>query len=201
MSGYFFRTSYIILFLFAVTFKSSAQQLKFLIPDAAITQFAGSIGYVSVGAGYDLFKNKRGNLDFNYGYVPKSKGGELHSLTVKFAYRPFEVKIKDWAKFYPFNPGFFATYTFHKDLSFRFSTDDYPKGYYFWSEALRPHLSFSNEIEFDTKKILKGSKIKAISVYSEFNTNEYYLINYFQNMKELSISDIFLLGIGVRVKF
>lgn len=201
MNGYLFKSTVVVLFFMAGTLKVSAQNLNFLIPDAAIIQHAGSIGYFSAGAGYDLFKNKRGNLDFNYGYVPASKGGELNIATIKFAYRPYEIRLKKWAKIYPLNPGFFASYTFHKDLSLSFSTKQYPKGYYFWSEALRPHLSFSNEIEFDGNKIWKGSKIKAVSLYSEFNTNDYYVINYFQNTSTLDITDIFQIGVGMRVKF
>lgn len=198
---YFFRSFSIFIVVSVISVNLNAQVLKFLVPDAAITQFAGSIGYFSVGAGYDIFKNKRGNLDFNYGYVPKSKGGELNILTAKFAYRPFQVNLKDWGKFYPFNPGVFVTYTFHKDLSWRFNPRQYPDNYYYWSEAFRPHISFTNELELKADKIIKGTGIKTLSIYSEFNSNDYYLINYFQNMSELSLSDIFQLGIGLRVKF
>lgn len=181
--------------------KVSAQNLKFLIPDNAIVQFAGSIGYFSVGAGYDLFKNKRGILDFNYGYVPASKGGELNIVTAKIAYRVYEIKLKEWGKFYPFIPGLFLSYTFHPELSYRFNRNRYHPDYYHWSEAMRPHLSIANEIEFNGEKLLKGSGIKAVSVYTEFNTNDYYLINYFQNTSELNLGDIFKLGIGLRLKF
>lgn len=198
---YFSRIAVIGLLLSFGALRSQAQAFKFLVPDEAIVQFAGSIGYLSAGVGYDLFKNERGNLDLNYGFVPGSKGGVLNIATVKFAYKPWMIKVKDWAKIYPVNPGVFVTYTFHEELSYRFSDDQYPKGYYYWSEAIRPHLSFSNEIEFNAEKLLKGTKIKAISVYSEFNTNDYYLINYFQNMSALTPSDIFALGIGLRVKF
>lgn len=201
MSGYFSRTVMAILLLTLTNKKAHAQSFKFLIPDEAIVQFAGSIGYVSAGVGYELFKNKRGNLDLLYGFVPGNKGGVLNIATMKFAYKPWMIKIKDWAKIYPVNPGVFVSYTFHEELSYRFSTDQYPKGYYFWSEALRPHLSISNEVELNARKLLKGSAIKAISVYSELNTNDYYLINYFQSMSALNPSDIFALGLGLRLKF
>lgn len=181
--------------------KSSAQKLKFLIPEAAITQYAGSIGYFSVGAGYEIFKNKRGYLDFNYGYVPASKGGELHTATIKLAYKPFEIKLSDWGKLYPFNPGFFLSYTFHDDLSFKFHSSEYPKGYYYWSPALRPHLSVSNEIEFSMYEIWDGLGIKKIGIYTEFNTNDFYIVNYLQNLSSLSLTDAFQLGFGIRLKF
>ncbi|RZL15020.1 MAG: hypothetical protein EOO89_15115 [Pedobacter sp.] len=198
MSVYFSRVSILLLFI-GITFNAKAQ--KFLIPEEAIVQYAGSIGYLSVGAGYELFGNKRGNLDINYGFVPESKGGALHILTAKFAYRPFVIKIGNFAKIYPFNPGIFIRYTLNNNLGFNFDTVQYPKGYYYFSEAARPHLSFSNEFQLTKGKVLKRTGLKALSIYSEFNTNDYYLINYFQNTTALSVTDIFKLGIGIRAKF
>ncbi|RYE52437.1 MAG: hypothetical protein EOP48_16495, partial [Sphingobacteriales bacterium] len=174
MNGYIFRTLSIIILMFLAGTKTMAQAFKFLIPDAAIVQHAGSVGYLSVGAGYSLFKNNRGSLDATYGFVPRSKGGELHIAALKFAYRPFEIKVKDWGRIYPLNPGFFISYTFDKALSFNFNTVQYEKGYYYWSEAARPHLSFSNEIELNARKIIGNTKIKMLSLYTEFNTNDYY---------------------------
>ncbi len=201
MNGYLSKALCLALLSMFLGTQLKAQKLNFLVPDAAVVQFAGSIGYLSAGIGYDLFKNKRGNLDFSYGFVPKSKGGELNIVTAKFNYRPFEIKVKDWGKIYPLNPGFFATYTFQRDMSFIFNRTRYAKDYYYWSEALRPHLSFSNEVELNAVKLLPGLGVKAISVYTEFNTNDYYLINYLQNTSTLSLPDVFQLGIGMRVKF
>ena len=198
MSAYFSRLSIVLVFM-GMTLQSRAQ--KFLIPDDAILQYAGSIGYLSVGAGYELFGNKRGNIDINYGYVPESKGGALHIVTAKFAYRPFVINISNWAKIYPFNPGVFIRYTFNRNLGFNFDTVQYPKGYYYFSEAARPHLSFSNEFQLTKGKTLERTGLKALSIYSEFNTNDYYLVNYFQNTKALSVTDIFKVGIGIRAKF
>jgi len=197
----FFRVPAILPLLLAFTLSSCAQSLKILIPEDAVIQHAGSIGYFSIGGGYELFKNNRGSLDFNYGYVPASKGGELHIVAAKFAYRPFEIKLRDWAKIYPLNPGFFLSYTFHNDLGIKFPTDQYPKGYYYWSEAIRPHLSLSNEFQFIDESLLKKTGLKAVTLYSEINSNDYYLINFFQNPEELSVSDVFKLGIGLRLKF
>lgn len=191
----------IILLMIGTGLNVKAQKLKFLIPDEAIVQYAGSIGYLSAGAGYDIFGNKRGNLSFHYGYVPGSKGGELHIATVKLGYKPWKINLKDWAKLYPFNPGFFATYTFHKDLGLFFPKGQYPGDYYYWSEAIRPHLSFNTELELKPPKALKNSGIRALGLYIEANTNDFYLINYLQNVSALRMYDIFQLGIGLKVKF
>lgn len=199
---YHFRFQIVfLLFLIGSGIKANAQKLKFLIPDEAIVQYAGSIGYFSVGAGYEIFGNKRGNLAFHYGYVPENKGGELNIATVKLSYKPWVVKLKEWGTLYPFNPGFFASYTFHKDLSLFFPSGQYPNDYYYWSEAIRPHLSFSTELELKLPKALTNVGVRALGLYIETNTNDFYLINYLQNMKTLTIDDIFQLGLGLRVKF
>jgi hypothetical protein len=200
LKEYFFKLQCALLLL-AISSRTSAQTFKFLVPDEALVQYAGSIGYFSGGISYELFGNKKGNLDLLYGFVPGSKGGVLHITTAKFSYKPWSIKVKDWGKIYPFNPGLFATYTFHKDLSFKFPSGQYAHDYYYWSEALRPHLSFSSEIELNANQILRTTGIRAIGLYIEANTNDYYLVNYLQNTSALKIDDIFQLGIGARLKF
>lgn len=202
MNVYIFKYPLVfVLLMVGSGLTAHGQNFKFLVPKEAIVQYAGSIGYFSAGAGYEIFGNKRGNLSFHYGYVPESKGGELHITTVKLAYKPWKVALKDWGAFYPFNPGFFASYTFHKDLEVFFPSGQYPKDYYYWSEAIRPHLSFNSEIELEAPKVFKSRGIRALGLYIEANTNDYYLINYLQNTSELNINDIFQLGLGLRVKF
>lgn len=200
------NTKYLIVALltglvFAQANPARAQFPERLIPKSALTQYAGSIGFVSAGLGYELFKNDRGSLDFMYGYVPRSKGGRLHIATAKFAYRPFEIELNDWAKLYPVNPGAFISYHFGPKFDFQWDKDTYEDGYYWWSTALRPHISLGTEVKIDTRKIAPSLNIKSLSVYSEFNTNELYLVSYYQNAGTLSVTDIFKLGFGVRVAF
>jgi hypothetical protein len=176
-----------------------AQNSKILMPKEIIFQYGGSIGFLSVGAGYQIFKNRKGTLDFHYGFVPENKGGTLHVISVKFAYKPFEIALKDWGKIYLANPGMFISYTIGEDLNLTWDQDQYPKRYYWWSPALRPHISLSNELKLNSKKVFNYSGIKTLSFYSEFNTNELYLISHFQNPGGLPLKDIIKLGFGVRI--
>lgn len=193
---------YIILFFLLIAFKADvrAQKLNFLIPDGAVLQHAGSIGYFSGGISYDLFKNKKGSLDFMYGYLPESKGGSFSTVSTKFKYRPFEINISKNLTFYPLNPGTFISYTVNKDFDLTWDRGQYPKGYYYWSEALRLHISLSNELKLNTSNS-SSNKIKSLSLYYELNTNDVYIINYVQNNTYLSITDIFKVGLGMRASF
>lgn len=190
-----------ILLLIPFSTQSSAQKLGFLIPDGVVIQHAGSIGYFSGGINYSLFKNKRGSFDLIYGYVPKSKGGNLSTINTKFAYRPFELKVNDWLIIHPLNPGAFFSYTLKKDFDLTWDRDQYPKGYYYWSEALHFHLSFGSEIKFNTMELMASKKVKALALYYELNTNDMYLINYIQSNKALSLKDAFKAGIGIKASF
>lgn len=173
----------------------------FLIPQTALVQHAGSIGYNTIGIGYNLFGNKLGSLDLTYGHVPKSKGGKLDIFAAKFAYRPINVKLGEFGVLNVINPGAFISYhpggKFHTTLD----RDQYPAGYYWWSSAVRFHLSASTELRVNTPKKWSRTGIEQISVYSEFNTNELYAVSWFINREHLPLRDIFKLGFGVKAYF
>jgi len=171
--------------------------VKAIVPDQVNLQYAGSIGYMSIGAGYNLF-NEKAALSFHYGYVPEVKGGELHITAVKFEYKPFAIRIKDKLVFHPVNPVIFASYTMGKNFGLSFDRNQYAKGYYFWSPALREHIGITSEL-----KILgdRSSKIKAISIYTEANTNDLYLISWYANRTSTPFYEIFHLGFGMRMYF
>jgi hypothetical protein len=68
-------------FLLVITGKIFAQKKGFKIkpPDHIKVQYAGGIGFISIGAGYST-KNQKLEGDLSYGYLPKSVGGiRIHS--------------------------------------------------------------------------------------------------------------------------
>ncbi|WP_051291134.1 hypothetical protein [Pedobacter glucosidilyticus] len=194
----------IIVFLLAKVATAQQDTIKtkhWLIPKSVITQYAGSIGYLSAGVGYNLNKSGNSTLDIHYGHVPASKGGSLHIVTAKFAYRPFHIKINQHITLSPLNPGFFLSYHAGSNFDSTWDDNNYPKGYYWWSTAFRPHVSLSTELSLKSEKTLKSIGIKKLSFYSEFNTNELYFVSLFQNSKYLGLHDIFKLGFGSRIYF
>lgn len=168
-----------------------------LKPDQANLQYAGSIGFVSMGAGYDLFHEKA-ELSFHLGYVPESLGGELTIVAIKFHYKPFTIKAGDKFIIQPFNPVFFPSYTLGQNFDFKFEKPQYRKGYYFWSSALRLHLGASADVKILTSP---NSKIKWIGLYAETNTNDLYLLSWFKNRTSTPFYKIFKLGYGVKMGF
>ena len=168
-----------------------------LIPDDVNLQYAGSIGFLSAGAGYDLW-NEKAALSVHVGYVPESLGGELTIVSAKFHYKPWKFKVKDKFVIYPFNPVFFPSYTLGQNFDFKFEKPQYREGYYFWSSALRIHLGASAEV-----KVLSTpeSKIKSFSIYTETNTNDLYALSWFKNRTSVPFYKMFRLGYGVKMAF
>lgn len=195
------RKGYILLFAILCFAKVNASAQKFLIPRTAMIQRAGSIGYNAFGVGYNLFGNKRGSLDLAWGYVPESKGGRQDIFAAKFAYRPLKIKLNDFGMLYVANPGVFVTHhpggKFHTTLN----KDQYPAGYYWWSSAVRFHISASTELRINTPKSLVRTGVEQMAVYGEFNTNELYAVSWFKNRDHLPFRDIFKLGFGVKAYF
>lgn len=172
--------------------------LKALKPDHVNLQYAGSIGYMSIGVGYNFF-NEKTALSLHYGFVPESKGGNLNILTTKFEYKPFNINlIKDKLVLKPINLVMFVSYTLGRNFDKKFDPNQYPDGYYFWSTAIKIHAGISSELKFIGDK---NSVIKAVSLYAESNTNDLYLISWFENRTTTPFANMFHLGYGIRLHF
>jgi hypothetical protein len=179
-----------------VTVSVQAQRSN-AIPDFGVVQYAGSIGYVSIGAGYDIFENK-GRVSLHYGHTPSGKGGPLNIVAAKFFYEPLTVNLSNRLSFQPADIGIMISYHTGRNFSTRWPSHRYPEGYYWWKTSLRFHLALESSftILFDDQ-----SFFKKITGYAEFNTNELYIVSYVTNPHALSLSDIVKIGIGTRLSF
>lgn len=177
--------------------EDSVRSYKWLVPDFAVAQYAGSIGFVSAGAGYELFKRK-GNLDLLIGYVPAFTGSKtLETVTLKFTFSPFETSISKKVTLYPLTGGVYISYTPGRHYSSTLPSW-YPDGYYWWSEAIRTNIFIGAAAKIATDRLRAGS---SLTPYFEIGTNEIKLVSYVQNLRALDLWDILHAGIGVRYRF
>jgi hypothetical protein len=165
-----------------------------LIPDELTLQHAGSIGYFSVGAGYNIFKSN-GNFRIFYGYIPEEKGGEYNIISAKLNFITSRLKISDKIELQPSNVGMFVAYHASGDLSSTWPSNRYPEGYYWWRPSTRFHLSVEQRVyhQFIDKKI------KGISYFTEFNVNELYIVSLWQNVRSLDLHEVIKLGFGLTI--
>ena len=177
----------------------SADTTTLVIPSASPyhikAQFAGGIGFLSVGVGRTFFREKL-ETDLFLGYLPESIGGDrIVTSAIKATYvpvKPVKIKALDWQ---PLRVGAQVSYTFGDDYFAREPGDKYEKGYYGFSTALHGSLLLGGQLDFS-----RVNKLNRFAVYYEFGSSMEYLISYIQNPKYLSPGKIFNLALGVRMR-
>jgi hypothetical protein len=183
--------------LVALIFAEALGQRKnWAVPDFGVIQYAGSIGVMSAGAGYDVFKS-RGRFSTHYGTIPKPMGGPLNVLAVKLLYEPVSLVVDKQTNVHPVDFGIMASYHYGHDFEERWP-EQHGKGYYWWNPALRVHLVVESSI---THEFPKDHRLNAATFYYEVNTNELYLVSYVLNMRTIRLNDILKVGAGVRIHF
>ena len=167
-----------------------------LLPDHAKLQYAGNIGWLAVGAGYQN-KSEKLEGDVFYGYVPENIGGvTIQSLTVKGIWFPFSIRTGSAMEIKPFSAGLLVQYTFGKQY-FGFDPENYPYEYYKFPTAFHGGVLVGGSL---TKKLNTGS-IRGVGLYYELVSFDTELISYINNTQTLSLTDVLSMGIGIQVNF
>lgn len=187
--------TFISLFFILMALEDAWGQNKKLLPHFAALQYAGSIGFASAGFGYHFF-NKKLNTSLHYGYVPRTKGGELHILSVKLLYNTASINLSDKLEFDPFAAGLMVSYHFGSQFSTHWP-GHYPEGYYWWRTSIRPHLNMQSAL---TQK-LNNKLVTSVTFYIDLNISELYLVSYLQNYRSLTLRETVKVGYGIRANF
>jgi hypothetical protein len=171
-----------------------------MIPDYTNLQYAGSIGAVSVAAGYDLGKKDKTHLEVYYGYTPKyDSDNRMSSITVKglrTLVHTVEISERHGLSWSPFTAGIGFSYIADKRF-FSFNTElPYPEGYYWHKTGFRAMGFFQTELTHT----LQSSRVKSISYYLEANMQDIYVTLKFAD-KHFTVLDMMRLGMGVKVRF
>ncbi len=171
--------------------ENSKKRFNF-IPDFAKIQFAGNVGFISVGAGYSFWNDKY-NMSFIYGYVPESKGGtEIQSFTNKNTFRLYSLKLNQ--SVVSFTTGGFVNFETGKN-SYLTLPDHYPSDYY---ETNSFHFGVYAGVKYN--KPIEGGFIRQLEYYAEYGTLLKYIYYNFM-AKEDRFSNIYSLAVGVNVYF
>lgn len=165
-----------------------------LLPDHIKLQYAGGIGFVSVGVGYQN-RNEKLEGDFYYGYVPKSLGGvNIHAVSAKITWHPVKpVEWKSW-ELRPLSLGALVSYTFGKQY-FLFSPKNYPYSYYNFPTALHGGAFVGGRLD---KVFRSGRKL---GLYYELGSNDREIVSFAQNGSSLGVTEVLNLALGLRASF
>ena len=162
-------------------------------PDYATIQFAGNIGFLSLGIGYQFFNN-RINSEILYGFVPASisKAENINTITFKNTFPIINKKHKTVIT----SPitGFAVSYETGNN-SFVKLPDKYPDDYYRTNAF---HFTFFVGAKAH-KDFTKPIIIKGIDFYFEIGSVDTYL--WYAMSQKINPRKIFSLSVGVNLYF
>jgi hypothetical protein len=169
-----------------------------LIPSYEKIQFAGSMGLLSFGVGWDYGKKNQWETDAFLGFVPKYDTDKFKvTFTLKQNYIPWKVPLGNAGfSMDPLTTGLYMNTVFGGDF-WATEPDKYPSGYYNFSTKVRFNVFLGQRF---TYKIPRDKRyfIKAITFYYELSTCDLYVVSAFNN-KYLKPDDYLGLSFGLKL--
>lgn len=170
-----------------------------LIPTHLKMQFAGGMGLLSVGTGWDYGKRNQWETDLLLGILPKySSDATKVTFTLKQNYIPWSLQIKE-SRFSaePLTCGIYLNTVFGEDFWVR-EPERYPKGYYTFSSKVRIHAFLGQRLTYDIDPQRRFAA-KEITFFYEISTCDLYLISAITN-RYLKPKDYLSLSFGVKLQ-
>lgn len=166
-----------------------------LIPSHSKIQFAGEMGLLSIGTGWDYGKKNQWETDVFLGFLPKYDSNQVKiTFTLKQNYIPWSIDLKKGFSLEPFTCGFYFNTLFNGQFWTR-EPERYPHGYYGFSSKIRANIFLGQRITYNIDPERRYTA-KEISFYYELSTNDIYLLSAIGN-KYLRPRDYLRLSLGL----
>lgn len=166
-----------------------------MIPRYAKIQYAGGMGLLSAGAGWNYGHNRSWETEVLWGFVPSFSNDRTKlTMTLRENYVPWSVPLgKDWS-LQPLSCGIYINTIFDGNLWIK-EPKKYPNGYYWFSTKIRTHIQLGQRISFHDKKFIR----RTMSLFYELSTCDLYILNACSN-RYVRLSDILSLSFGFRIQ-
>ncbi len=170
-----------------------------LIPTQTIVQFAGNMGFVSVGIGWDYGKHKQWETNLLVGYLPKfNTSRSKMTMTLKQNFIPWSHRLNESWAFEPLTCGIYLNTVFGQEF-WNKQPARYPNNYYpFLSTKMRINIfmgqRFALLMPHNRRKF-----IKSITAFYEFSACDLHIRALFQD-KTLKLHDIINLSLGLKLQ-
>lgn len=136
-------------------------------------QYAGGMGVLSTGVGWDYGKRRQWETDVLLGYLPAKYASDfLLTLTVKQKLHTVEHEFRQALGTGAFYCGMYLT-TIAGEEFWKKEPGRYPNRYYNFSTKIRPYIFIGQRMNFN----LKNSIVQHISLFYEVSTCELYIIS------------------------
>ncbi len=172
---------------------------NFLIPTQLITQYAGNMGQISLGIGWDYGNRRQYETNLLFGYLPKFNSSRAKmTMTLKQNFIPWRFDFDDKFNIEPLSCGIYFNTVFGHEFWGR-EPKRYPDKYYqFLSTKVRINAFVGQRITAITPKN-KRKFVKNITAFYEISTCDIYIRAMFQDSK-VSLGDILGLSLGIKVQ-
>ena len=167
-----------------------------LIPSYYKIQYAGNMGLLSFGTGWAYGKNRQWETDLFIGFIPKYESDKVKvTLTVKQNFIPWKLNVGKYFSFEPLACGIYLNTILSNQFWVR-QPERYPKGYYWFATKLRPNIYIGQRFTFNISPD-KRFIAKAITVFYEISTCDYYILSHIGN-SGYPLHDLISLSFGVK---
>ena len=168
-----------------------------LIPTHVKAQYAGGMGFMSVGCGWDYGRKCQWETDLLIGVLPKKYSDRTHlTFTIKQNYIPWSIRCCDRLAVEPLSCGIYLNFISGEDYWVR-EPDKYPSSrYYGFTSRARTHLYVGQRL---TYQVGHGSTLRNITLFYELSSNDLDIIAKFGN-KSLHLSDIVYFSAGIKLQ-
>ena len=169
-----------------------------LIPTHTKVQFAGNMGLLSFGTGWDYGKKNQWETDVFLGFIPKydSKRTKV-TMTLKQNYMPWSLNLGRGFSTEPLTCGIYFNTVFGNEFWVH-EPDRYPKGYYGFSSKIRSHIFLGQRLTYDIDPQRRYTA-KSITFIYELSTCDLYLISAATN-SYLRPRDYLSLSFGLKLQ-
>lgn len=170
-----------------------------IIPTHAKTQFAGNMGLLSFGTGWDYGKRNQWETDLLFGFIPKysSKKAKV-TMTLKQNYMPWSIDLGKGFSTEPLSCGLYLNTVFG-DQFWTSEPERYPEGYYGFSSKVRFHIYMGQRLTYDIDP-QRRYLAKSVTFFYELSTCDLYMISAVTN-SYLRPRDYLSLSFGLKFQW
>ncbi len=158
-------------------------------------QYAGGMGFMSFGVGWEYGKTGQWNTDNFIGFLPTAYSDKFRlTFTLKQTYTPWHLHIKPQFSIEPLLCGLYVN-TISGEEFWEKEPGKYPNSYYNFSTKLRFNVFLGQSFTYYPK----SNRYRAVSFFYELGTNELYIVSKATN-KSLKWGDILRLSFGIKLQ-
>lgn len=168
-----------------------------LIPTQSVVQFAGNMGLMSFGVGWDYGRRKQWETHLMFGFLPKAQSERAKAtMTLKENFIPWSLYLKRGWAVEPLSVGLYFNTVFGSEFWLR-QPARYPDSYYpFLSTRMRVNVFVGQRLEL-TLPSNRRKFVKGITAFYELSTCDLYLRALFQD-RYVKLKDIVGLSLGLK---